>query len=125
MKWLASIFLLAILGFGFALPLLNTDICKDLCDKRWRPDQTVTAAGVDKMKHAKDDYLLFNSDQTAILFEGGNTYTANWIYDDVVKSLTLNFKGIERLDDYILYTVDKKNLVLIDLANKKRVHYTY
>ncbi len=107
--------------FGQSTP----EICSSLCDKRWRPDYLVAQSGTDKLKHAKDDYLLFNPDQTAIYFEGGHTLTANWIYDDVIKTLTLNFKGIERFEEFVLYTVDKKHLVLIDLKQKKRWHYSH
>lgn len=118
------LFLVILLGFEQGFTQSTPEICSSLCDKRWRPDALVTLTGTDKLKHAKDDYLLFNADQTAILFEAGHTLTANWIYDDVVKMLTLNFKGIERFEEYVVYTVDKKHLVLLDLKQKKRWHYS-
>lgn len=125
MKKIIFLFLSIILGFGPLLAQSTSEICSALCDRRWRPDELVTTNGTDKLKQAKDDYLLFNADQTAILFEAGHTFTANWFYDDVIKMLTLNFKGIERFEEYVIYTVNKKHLVLLDIKQKKRWHYCY
>ncbi len=125
MKSLPILVWLILWATGTAFGQSSPEICKTLCDKRWRADHLVTGAGTDKLKQAKDDYLLFNADQTAILYEAGHTLTANWVYDDVIKMLTLNFKGIERFEEYIIYTLDKKHLVMIDLKQKRRWHYHF
>jgi len=108
---------------GFAKPM-GGSISDDLCDKRWRLSQKVTASGNTKPSRAeKENYLLFNPDNTAIIYENGVTLSATWVFNDVVKLLTMTFRENDRYDEFVVYKIDRRNLVLLDLRNKIRIEY--
>ena len=100
------------------------DIRETLCGEKWIPEKVLTAEGEKKVqKSAKNNYWLFNPDNTVVVYESGNTETANWLFDEVTRILTMNFSKSKRYHEFVLYRIDKKELQLIDLKNKQRLIY--
>ncbi len=95
-----------------------------LCGEKWVPEKILSTEGETKAsKSEKSDYWLFNPDNTVVVYENGNTETANWLFDEVTRILTMNFSKSKRYHEFVLYRIDKKELQLIDLKNKQRLIY--
>jgi hypothetical protein len=123
MRKIVGIFAVFALLVSFAKPY-GGDITDDLCDKRWRLSQKVTASGKTKPSRAEsENYMLFNPDNTTIIYENGVTFSATWIYNDIIKLLTLTYRENDRYEEFVVYKLDRRNLVLLDLRDKVRIEY--
>ena len=125
MKLMAFLLTGSLLTAGLmAFKPTGDDITETLCGEKWIPEKVLSSDGENKVpKTAKNDYWLFNPDNTVVVYENGNTETANWFFDKVTRVLTINFSKSERFHEYVLYRIDKKELQLIDLKNRQRLIY--